>query len=217
MKARLDLIVRKLGIQPYESVWQDMKDLTQSRGDLSPDEYWVLEHPSVFTLGLSKQPSMVIGNEDIPVIKTDRGGQITYHGPGQIIGYFLWDIRRLGLDVHQFVRLVEQCMLDTLGYFDIVASRWDGNPGVYVKGKKIGSLGIRLKHGCSYHGLSLNVEMDTEPFRMIDPCGITGLQVTQIADFVQDVSVAEVEETLIRTTQELYATQLDRLAEKHEP
>lgn len=217
MKARQDLIVRKLGIQPYESVWQDMKDLTQSRGDLSPDEYWVLEHPSVFTLGLSKQPSMVIGNEDIPVIKTDRGGQITYHGPGQIIGYFLWDIRRLGLDVHQFVRLVEQCMLDTLGYFDIVASRWDGNPGVYVKGKKIGSLGIRLKHGCSYHGLSLNVEMDTEPFRMIDPCGITGLQVTQIADFVQDVSVAEVEETLIRTTQELYATQLDRLAEKHEP
>ena len=194
------MVVHQLGLQPYEEVWHHMQEFTTQRTETTQDQFWTLEHTSVFTLGLSKQPSVILGNEEIPVVKTDRGGQITYHGPGQIVGYFLWDIRRLRLDVHRFVELVEQCMIDTLNTWGIDAERWEGNPGVYVEGKKIGSLGLRVRKGCSYHGLSLNVDMDKSPFAMINPCGIKNLEVTQMADFVPEVNIREVESELVRQT-----------------
>lgn len=194
------MVVRQLGLQPYEEVWRHMQEFTNERTETTTDQLWTLEHHSVFTLGLSKQPSIILGNEGVPVIKTDRGGQVTFHGPGQIVGYFLWDIRRLSLDVHSFVRLVEQCMIDTLKVWGVDAERWEGNPGVYVDGQKIGALGLRVRKGCSYHGLSLNVNMDKSPFAMIDPCGIEDLQVTQLADFVPKVSIKDVESELIRQT-----------------
>ena len=137
------LVVRKRGLQPYEQAWKEMQNFTAERDSSFADEFWTLEHPKVFTLGLSKQPSFFALNDDIPIVKSDRGGKVTYHGPGQIVGYFLWDLRRLGMDVHQFVTLVEQCMINTLSAFDIHADRWQGNPGIYVEGRKIGSLGIR--------------------------------------------------------------------------
>lgn len=195
-----NMVVRQLGLQPYEDVWRHMQEFTTQRTETTPDQFWTLEHPRVFTLGLSRQPSIILGNEEIPVVKTDRGGQITYHGPGQIVGYFLWDIRRLRLDVHRFVELVEQCMIDTLNTWGIDAERWEGNPGVYVDGKKIGSLGLRVRKGCSYHGLSLNVDMDKSPFAMINPCGIKDLEVTQLADFVPSVNIKDVESELVRQT-----------------
>ena len=195
-----NMVVRQLGLQPYEDVWRHMQEFTTQRTETTPDQFWTLEHPRVFTLGLSRQPSIILGNEEIPVVKTDRGGQITYHSPGQIVGYFLWDIRRLRLDVHRFVELVEQCMIDTLNTWGIDAERWEGNPGVYVDGKKIGSLGLRVRKGCSYHGLSLNVDMDKSPFAMINPCGIKDLEVTQLADFVPSVNIKDVESELVRQT-----------------
>lgn len=202
------LVVRSLGLQPYEKVWCEMQEFTSRRRETSCDQFWALEHPPVFTLGLSKQPSVVIGNERIPVVKTDRGGQVTYHGPGQIVGYFLWDIRRLQLDVHSFVKLVEQSMIDTLSFLGINAKRWEGNPGVYVDGKKIGALGLRVRKGCSYHGLSLNVDMDKSPFAMINPCGIKGLEVTQVTDFAPGIKLSDVESELIRCTRELHTQAL---------
>ena len=195
-----NMVVRQLGLQPYEEVWRHMQEFTTQRTETTQDQFWTLEHPRVFTLGLSKQPSIILGNEEIPVVKTDRGGQLTYHGPGQIVGYFLWDIRRLSLDVHRFVELVEQCMMDTLKTWGIDAERWEGNPGVYVDGKKIGSLGLRVRKGCSYHGLSLNVDMDKSPFAMINPCGIKDLEVTQLADFIPGVNIKDVESELVRQT-----------------
>ena len=195
-----NMVVRQLGLQPYEEVWRQMQEFTTQRTESTQDQFWTLEHLRVFTLGLSKQPSIILGNEEIPVVKTDRGGQVTYHGPGQIVGYFLWDIRRLRLDVHRFVELVEQCMIDTLKTWGIDAERWEGNPGVYVDGKKIGSLGLRVRKGCSYHGLSLNVDMDKSPFAMINPCGIKDLEVTQLADFVPGVNIKDVESELVRHT-----------------
>ena len=195
-----NMVVRQLGLQPYEEVWRQMQEFTTQRTETTQDQFWTLEHPRVFTLGLSKQPSIILGNEEIPVVKTDRGGQVTYHGPGQIVGYFLWDIRRLRLDVHRFVELVEQCMMDTLNTWGIDAERWEGNPGVYVDGKKIGSLGLRVRKGCSYHGLSLNVDMDKSPFAMVNPCGIKDLEVTQLADFVPGVNIKDVESELVRQT-----------------
>ena len=205
---RRNLVVRQLGLQPYEEMWHNMQEFTTQRTETTQDQFWTLEHPRVFTLGLSKQPSIILGNEGIPVIKTDRGGQVTYHGPGQIVGYFLWDIRRLRLDVHRFVELVEQCMIDTLNIWGIDAERWEGNPGVYVDGKKIGSLGLRVRRGCSYHGLSLNVDMDKSPFAMINPCGIEDLEVTQIADLVPGVNIKDVESELVRQTRIHYGRSL---------
>ena len=181
-----------------------MQAFTGSRNEQTHDEFWCLEHPAVFTLGSSKQPSPILASNDIPVIKTDRGGQVTYHGPGQIVGYFLWDLRRLHLNVHQFVELVEQSMIDTLSNWNVNGSRWTGNPGVYVNGKKIGALGLRVRKGCSYHGLSLNVKMDKRPFGLIDPCGIDGLEVTQLADFDPTIELPQVQSILIDCVQRLH-------------
>ncbi len=191
------LLVRRLGRQPYEPVLQAMRRFTDVRGEETPDELWLLEHDPVFTLGQAGKPEHVLAAGDIPVIKVERGGQVTYHGPGQIVGYPLLDLRRLGLGVRELVCRIEQAIIDTLGHWNIVAERRAGAPGVYVADAKIGALGLRVRRGCTFHGLAFNVAMDLEPFRRINPCGFQGLQVTQVLDFGGPGSLSAVEDVLI--------------------
>ncbi|MCF7221475.1 lipoyl(octanoyl) transferase LipB [Marilutibacter chinensis] len=175
-------LLRDLGRRPYEPVWRAMQAFTDARTDATPDELWLVEHDPVFTLGQAGKPEHVLMPGDIPVIHVDRGGQVTYHGPGQIVLYPLLDLRRLGVGVKEYVCRVEQAMIDTLADWNIEAVRRDGAPGVYVGDAKIGALGIRVRHGCTFHGLAFNIAMDLEPFRRINPCGYAGLQVTSMLD-----------------------------------
>nr|WP_255783865.1 lipoyl(octanoyl) transferase LipB [Lysobacter chinensis] len=175
-------MLRDLGRRPYEPVWRAMQAFTDARTDATPDELWLVEHDPVFTLGQAGKPEHVLMPGDIPVIHVDRGGQVTYHGPGQIVLYPLLDLRRLGVGVKEYVCRVEQAMIDTLADWNIEAVRRDGAPGVYVGDAKIGALGIRVRHGCTFHGLAFNIAMDLEPFRRINPCGYAGLQVTSMLD-----------------------------------
>jgi len=175
--------IRRLGTVAYESTWQSMKDWTLARGPDSPDQLWLLQHPPVYTLGLAAREAHLPKPEsDIPIIKTDRGGQITYHGPGQIIVYTLVNLRRMGIGVRHLVRRLEHSVIDLLAQYDIDARGRVEAPGVYVGEAKIAALGLRIRNGCSYHGLSLNVDMDLSPFSDIDPCGYPGLRVTQTRD-----------------------------------
>jgi len=153
---------------------------TRERDENSPDEIWCLQHPPVFTLGLAGKEEHILAAGDIPIIRTDRGGQVTYHGPGQMVVYLLLDLQRKGLTIKRYVALLEQALIDMCAFLGIKAIRMAGAPGVYVSGKKIAALGIRVKRGCSYHGLALNVDMDLAPFRYINPCGFPGLEVTQL-------------------------------------
>jgi lipoyl(octanoyl) transferase len=173
-----DVVVRKLGRAEYLPTWHAMREFTRGRQDATPDELWLLEHPAVYTVGQGAQVPE-IGNA-IPVVKTDRGGDITYHGPGQIVIYTLVDLARRSIKVKRFVWLLEQALIDLLGRS---AERKPGAPGVYVDGAKIAALGIRVVRGRAYHGLALNVDMDLSPFNAIDPCGYPGLRVTQTKDF----------------------------------
>lgn len=191
------LLVRRLGRQPYEPVLQAMRRFTDVRDEETPDELWLLEHDPVFTLGQAGKPEHVLAAGDIPVLKVERGGQVTYHGPGQIVGYPLLDLRRLGLGVRELVCRIEQAIIDTLEHWNIVAVRREGAPGVYVADAKIGALGLRVRRGCTFHGLAFNVAMDLEPFRRINPCGFQGLQVTQVLDFGGPGSLSVVEDVLI--------------------
>lgn len=175
-------IVRDLGRQPYEPVWRAMQRFTDARDEASPDELWLLEHDPVFTLGQAGRPEHVLAPGDIPVLHVDRGGQVTYHGPGQIVAYPLLDLRRLKIGVREYVRRIEQAVIDTLGEWNIGAARRDGAPGVYVNDAKVAALGIRVRRGCSFHGLAFNIAMDLEPFARINPCGYAGLQVTSMLD-----------------------------------
>jgi lipoyl(octanoyl) transferase len=177
-----DCLVRDLGRQPYEPVWRAMQDYTDARGDDTPDEVWLVEHDPVFTLGQAGRPEHVLLPGDIPVLHVDRGGQVTYHGPGQLVVYPLLDLRRLKIGVRDYVHRIEQAVIDTLAGWNITAARRDGAPGVYVSGAKIAALGIRVRRGCTFHGLAFNIAMDLEPFRRINPCGFAGLQVTSVAD-----------------------------------
>lgn len=191
--------VRHLGQQPYETVWQDMQRFTQNRGPEAADELWLVEHPPVYTLGLNgKREHLLAISPDIPVIQSDRGGQVTYHGPGQIVLYALLDIKRLNLNIRELVTLLEQAMIDTLAAYGVSAVARADAPGVYVAGKKIGSIGLRIKNHCSYHGLSLNNNMDLRPFDAINPCGYSGLKVTQLADLGVTVSNAELADALVQ-------------------
>ncbi len=174
--------VRDLGRRPYEPVWRAMQAFTDSRGDDTPDELWLVEHDPVFTLGQAGKDEHVLFPGDIPVIHVDRGGQVTYHGPGQIVLYPLLDLKRLKVGVKEYVCRIEQAMIDTLAEWNIHAERREGAPGVYVNGAKIGALGIRVRHGCTFHGLAFNIAMDLEPFQRINPCGYQGLQVTSMLD-----------------------------------
>jgi lipoyl(octanoyl) transferase len=184
-------IIRELGLQPYQAIWRDMQQFTQERTEETPDEIWVLEHLPVYTLGLNGKQEHLLSPGDIPIIQCDRGGQITYHGPGQLVVYTLIDIKRLKLGIRQLVTLLEQSMVTALTQFGITAIAKPEAPGVYVNNKKIGSIGIRIKNNASYHGISLNNNMDLTPFDHINTCGFKGLQVTQLADFGITISTAD--------------------------
>ena len=174
--------LRDLGRQPYAPVWRAMQRFTDARGDATTDEVWVVEHEPVFTLGQAGKDEHVLAPGDLPVLHVDRGGQVTYHGPGQIVVYPLLDLRRLGIGVRDYVCRIEQAIIDTLDEWNIVAERLEGAPGVYVGGAKIAALGIRVRRGCSFHGLAFNVSLDLEPFHRINPCGYAGMQVTSVLD-----------------------------------
>jgi len=174
--------VKRLGRQDYETVWRMMQTFTEERDEHTDDEIWVVEHQSVYTLGLSGKREHLLNIDDIPVIETDRGGQVTYHAPGQLVVYLLLDIVRLKKGVREIVTLLEQAMIDTLSQYGIKAIAKPEAPGVYVDGEKIGSVGLRVKRGCCYHGLSFNNNMDLTPFKHINTCGYPDLEVTQLAD-----------------------------------
>ena len=175
-----------------------MQDFTQSRDASTRDEIWLLEHPPVFTLGLAGKPEHVLNAGDIPVVQIDRGGQVTYHGPGQLVVYLLLDLRRRTLSVRELVRRMEAALISLLADYGIRAERKAGAPGVYVNGVKIAALGLRVRRGASYHGLALNVDMDLEPFSRINPCGYPGLAVTQTKDLGVRDSIQEVSDRLLR-------------------
>ncbi len=174
--------IRKLGLVDYQTVYTRMQTFTAARAEVTPDEFWLLQHPPVYTLGRGARDGHLHQPGEIPVVKTDRGGQVTYHGPGQLIVYVLIDLRRRGYGVRSLVQRIEQALIDYLASRSIVASRRSGAPGVYVDDAKIAALGLRVRNGCSYHGLALNVDMDLAPFARIDPCGYPGLAVTRLSD-----------------------------------
>ncbi len=174
-------VLRWLGCAAYEPTWQAMQRFTERRDSATADELWLLEHPPVFTLGMNADPSHVLGAGEIPVVRVDRGGQVTYHGPGQLVAYVLWDLRRAQLGVRGLVTTLENAVIRYVALFGVEAVARRDAPGVYVRGAKLASVGIRVRRGASYHGLALNVSMELEPFKRIDPCGYPGLSVTQLA------------------------------------
>lgn len=181
----------------YEASWRAMQAFTDARTAATPDELWLLQHPPVFTLGQAGRWEHVLAPGDIPVVPVDRGGQVTYHGPGQIVAYPLIDLRRAGFGVREFVHRIEQAIINTLDHWNIGADRRDGAPGVYVNGVKIAALGLRVRRGCSFHGLAFNVAMDLEPFHRINPCGYADMRVTQVLDLGGPSALADVETVLI--------------------
>jgi lipoyl(octanoyl) transferase len=183
----LPLRIRYLGLREYVLAWSSMQEFTRHRTGDSLDELWIVEHPPVFTLGLNGDLAHVLDPGSIPVIKVDRGGQVTYHGPGQMVVYLLLDLRRRGMGIRALVTHMEQAVIGFLSDLDIEAQTEPGAPGVYVEGRKIASLGLRVRGGCSYHGLAFNLNMDLAPFARINPCGYRGLQVTQIHDLGIDI------------------------------
>lgn len=176
------LLIRDLGRTEYESTWRAMQTFTSGRMPETPDELWVTEHFPVYTLGLNKKDVQPPLRSDIPLVETDRGGKITYHGPGQIVIYLLLDLRRRNLSIRPLVSLMENTIIALLDEYSIAAAARSDAPGVYVSQRKVASLGLRIRNGCCYHGLSLNVDMDLTPFDAIDPCGYRGLEVTQTRD-----------------------------------
>lgn len=188
------LLVRRLGLQPYTVAWQAMRAFTDARTAATPSELWLLEHPPVYTLGQAGRVEHLLAPGAIPVVRTDRGGQVTYHGPGQLVAYLLLDLRAAGLGVRPLVTLLEQTLVGLLDAWGIAAEARPDAPGVYVDGRKIASLGLRVRRGCSYHGIALNVDLDLEPFSRIDPCGFPGLAVTRLADLGVPLGVAAVGE-----------------------
>ncbi|GIX35854.1 MAG: octanoyltransferase [Lysobacteraceae bacterium] len=191
------LRVRRLGRRAYRPVWEAMRSFTERRGADTVDELWLVEHEPVYTLGQAGRLEHVLAPGSIEVIPVDRGGQVTYHGPGQLVAYPLLDLRRLGLGVRQLVHRIEEAIIEVLGGYGIAADRREGAPGVYVGPAKIASLGLRVRRGCSYHGLAFNIDMDLAPFSGINPCGFRGLAVTRVLDFVPGISVAAVEPRLV--------------------
>jgi len=175
------IVVRSLGLHDYEPLWRNMQQFTETRSSLTPDEIWFTEHPPVFTLGLNASHEHLLTPGDIPVIQVDRGGQVTYHGPGQLMIYPLLDLKRAGLGVRDLVTGLEQTVVDLLADFDIEAASRKDAPGVYVEGRKVASVGLRVRRGGSYHGMALNIDVDLEPFSRINPCGFSDLEVTNLA------------------------------------
>ncbi len=178
----MNLLVKRLGRVEYEPAWQAMQAFTANRQADTPDELWLVEHPPVYTLGQAGKPEHILHDVGIPIVKIDRGGQVTYHGPGQVVIYLLLDLARLKIKVRELVTAIEQAVIDFLAAQGVTAERHAGAPGVYVGDAKIAALGLKIKNGCSYHGLSLNVDMDLSPFAAINPCGYAGLKVIQTTD-----------------------------------
>ncbi len=189
--------VRRLGRVAYEPTWRAMREFTAARDEYTPDEIWLVEHEPVFTLGMAGSPEHLLRDAGIPLVKIDRGGQITYHGPGQAVAYLLLDLPRRGLKVRELVSRMEQAVIDLLASHGVAAERLAGAPGVYVGGAKIAALGLRVRHGCSYHGLALNVDMDLAPFSAINPCGYEGMAVTQLRDVGINLDLRQAEDALV--------------------
>ncbi len=180
MPVKQELHIKHLGLRDYGEVWDEMQRFTTNRTDTTRDEIWLLEHPPVFTLGLAGKREHLLNPGSIPVVQSDRGGQVTYHGPGQLIAYILLDLRRAGLGARRLVELLQGSVLELLQQHGVVGHTLPKAPGVYVDNSKVAALGLRVRHGCSFHGLSLNVDMDLEPFSRINPCGYPDLLVTQL-------------------------------------
>jgi len=179
--------VRSKGLQDYLKTWEEMKSFTENRDSNTLDELWILEHNSVFTQGLSGKSKHLLKETQIPIIQSDRGGQITYHAPGQLIIYCLIDIKRLGIGIKKMVSMIEQSLIELLSTYDITAHTLKGAPGVYVNDSKIAALGLKVKHGRTYHGLSLNIDMDLSPYTLINPCGFSDLKVTQMSNLTNNI------------------------------
>ncbi|HSX89830.1 MAG TPA: lipoyl(octanoyl) transferase LipB [Pseudomonas sp.] len=189
----LPLGFRELGQVSYEPTWQAMQRFTNERDANTADEIWLLQHPPVFTQGQAGKAEHLLFPGDIPVVQVDRGGQVTYHGPGQLVAYLLLDVRRSGIGVRELVSRIERSLIDTLASYGVIANAKPDAPGVYVDGAKIASLGLRIRNGRSFHGLALNVDMDLQPFQRINPCGYAGMAMTQLADLVAGpVEISEV-------------------------
>lgn len=185
------LVIRQLGLQDYSRIWQAMQQFTDLRDSNTPDEIWLLEHPPVFTQGQAGKAEHLLFPGDIPVVQVDRGGQVTYHGPGQLVAYVLLDIKRRNLGVRQLVSMLENILIELLCRYNINAEARPDAPGVYVAGAKIASLGLRVRKGCTFHGLALNVQMDMEPFGRINPCGYAGMQMVQCSELGGPLQVSE--------------------------
>lgn len=198
-----ELVVRHLGVAEYLPTLEAMRRLTAERDDTTPDEIWLLQHPRVFTQGQAGKAEHLLAPGDIPVVQVDRGGQVTYHGPGQLVGYLMLDLRRLGLGVRELVTTMELSLVELLAGYGIEAAPRADAPGVYVAGDKIASLGLRVSRGCSFHGLALNVDMDMSPFQRINPCGYAGLKMVQLKELVAPApSLDEVAQRLERILRE---------------
>ena len=204
------LQIRRLGRVPYEPTWQAMREQTLARaGDAgmdAPDEFWLVEHPPVFTQGQAGKPEHLLRDIGVPVVPIDRGGQITYHGPGQVVVYLLLDLQRRHLKVRELVSRIEQAVIDLLAEHGVVATRREGAPGVYVGDAKVAALGLRVRNGCCYHGVSLNVDMDLTPFAAINPCGYEGLAVTQLRDLGVNLTPLAAGEALLAQLQKQLET-----------
>ena len=204
------LQIRRLGQVPYEPTWQAMREQTLARvGDAAataPDELWLVAHPPVFTQGQAGKPEHLLRDIGVPVVPIDRGGQITYHGPGQVVVYLLLDLQRRHLKVRELVQRIEQAVIDLLAEHGVMATRREGAPGVYVGEAKVAALGLRVRNGCCYHGVSLNVDMDLSPFAAINPCGYEGLAVTQLRDLGVNLTVSEAGEALLTQLQKQLET-----------
>lgn len=197
----MTLVIKHLGEVAYEQAFEAMREFTAARDEHTPDELWLLQHPRVFTQGRAGKAEHVLAPGDIPVVQVDRGGQVTYHGPGQWVVYLLIDIKRAQLGIRELVTLIENAIVDVLAKWHIEAAADPKAPGVYVDGRKIASLGLRVSRGCSYHGLALNVDMDLEPFSRINPCGYSGLEVTSMAQLGANPDMTSVGEQLLESLQ----------------
>lgn len=192
------ILIRNLGLQPYDPISRAMHEFTDARDETTPDEIWLVEHHPVFTQGQAGKAEHVLAPGDIPVIQSDRGGQVTYHGPGQQVMYVLINLKRRKVGVRELVTLLENTVINTLATLGINAQARADAPGVYVQGKKICSLGLRIRKGCSFHGLALNIDMDLAPFMRINPCGYAGMEMTQVSQLVENSDMDKLRSILIQ-------------------
>lgn len=191
--------IKQLGIQNYTDVWLQMKEFTQKRTEQTPDELWLVEHFPVYTQGQAGKPEHILNSTSIPIVHSDRGGQVTYHGPGQLIAYLLMDINRRSIGIKSLVSQLEKIVIRVLAQYGIQGTNRCDAPGVYVKEQKIASIGLRVKNGCTYHGIALNVDMDLNPFLGINPCGFAKMEMTQISHYYPQISLADVNQHIVHS------------------